>query len=67
MNAEVCAPFEFGVQILFASYYYRVLVLSNEPLPATREVSRRLREPLVVIDSGMATDISVGSLRLAKR
>ena len=67
MTAEVCAPFEFGVQILFESYYNRVLVLSNEPLPATREVSRRLREPLVVIDSGMATDISVGSLRLAKR
>jgi len=67
MTAEVCAPFEFGVQILFESYYNRVLVLSNEPLPATREVSRRLREPLVVIDSGMATDISVRSLRLAKR
>ncbi len=64
MTAEVRAPFEFGVQVLFESYYNRVLVLSNEPLPTTREVSRRLRESLAVIDSEMAIDISVRSLRI---
>ncbi|HJN83584.1 MAG TPA: hypothetical protein QF478_12430, partial [Verrucomicrobiota bacterium] len=67
MTAKVCAPFEFRLQVLFESYYNRLLVLGNEPLPAVREVSRRLRESLVSIDSEMAVDISVRSLRLAKR
>ncbi len=67
MTAKVCAPFGFGLQVLFESYYNRLVVLGNEPLAATREVSRRLREPLVSIDSEMASDISVRSLRLAKR
>ena len=59
--------FRSFLQVLFESYYNRLLVLGNEPLPAVREVSRRLREPLVSIDSEMAVDISVRSLRLAKR
>jgi spermidine synthase len=67
MTAKVCAPFGFGVQILFESYYNRVVVLANEALPPVREASRLLREPLAAIDSEMATDISVRSLRLAKR
>ena len=67
MTAKVRAPFEFGVQIFFESYYNRVLLLSNEPFPATREVASQLRESLTVIDSEMATDISVRALRLGKR
>jgi hypothetical protein len=67
MTAKVCAPFGFGVQVLFESFYNRVVVLANEALPSAREVSRLLRDSLTAIDSEMATDISVRSLRLAKR
>lgn len=67
MTAKVCAPFGFGVQVLFESYYNRVLVLGNEALPPAREVSRLLRAELTAIGSEMAADISVRSLRLGKR
>ncbi|MBT3615491.1 MAG: hypothetical protein HN524_05840 [Verrucomicrobia bacterium] len=67
MMAKVCAPFGFGVQVLFESFYNRVVVLANEALPSAREVSRLLRDSLTAIGSEMATDISVRSLRLAKR
>jgi len=52
---------------LFESFYNRVVVLANEALPSAREVSRLLRDSLTAIGSEMATDISVRSLRLAKR
>ena len=67
MTAKVCAPFGFGVQVLFENYHNRVVVLGNKALPATHEASQLLREPLAAIGSEMATDISVRSLRLAKR
>ncbi len=67
MMAKVCEPFEFGVQILFESFYNRVVVLSNKALPSARGVSRLLRTELNWIDSEMEMDISVRSLRLAKR
>jgi len=44
-----------------------MVVLGNKALPVTHEVSQLLREPLAAIGSEMATDISVRSLRLAKR
>jgi hypothetical protein len=67
MTAKVCAPFGFGVQVLFESFYNRVVVLANEALPSAREVSWLLRDSLTAIGSEMATDISVRSLRLVKR
>jgi hypothetical protein len=67
MTAKVCEPFGFGVQVLFESFYNRVVVLGNTPLPPTHEVSKSLRAELDWIDSEMATDISVRTLRLAKR
>jgi len=67
MTAKVCEPFGFGVQVLFESFYNRVVVLGNTPLPPTREVSKSLRAELDWIDSEMATDISVRTLSLAKR
>ncbi len=67
MTAKVRAPFGFGVQVLFESYYNRVLVLGNEALLPAREVSRLLRSELDGVDSEMAVDISVRSLRLAKQ
>ena len=67
MTAKVCAPFGFGVQVLFESYYNRVLVLGNEASPPAREVWRLLRAELTAIGSEMAADISVRSLHLGKR
>jgi len=67
MMAKVCEPFEFDVQILFESFYNQVVVLSNKALPSARGVSRLLRTELNWIDSEMEMDISVRSLRLAKR
>ena len=67
MTTKVCAPFRFGVQVLFESFYNRVVVLGNEALPPARAVSRMLRGALGGIGSKMETDISVRSLRLPKR
>ncbi|HJO09152.1 MAG TPA: hypothetical protein QGH16_04830 [Verrucomicrobiota bacterium] len=66
MMAKVCEPFGFGVQISFESYYNRVLALTNETMPTTREVSRLFRGELAGISSEMEVDINVRSLRLSK-
>ncbi|MDP6793951.1 MAG: hypothetical protein QF721_07245 [Verrucomicrobiota bacterium] len=67
MMSKVCKPFEFGVQILFESFYNRVVVLGDKGFPPARTVSRLLRAALCGIGSEMERDISVHSLRLAKR
>ena len=65
--AKVCEPFGYGVQISFESFYNRVMVLGDKALPPARTVSRSLRAALGGIGSEMERDISVRSLRLAKR
>ena len=67
MMAKVCEPFAFGVQILFESFYNRVMVLGDKAFPPARTVSRLLRAELGGIGSEMERDISVRSLCLAKR
>ena len=67
MMAKVCKSFGFGLQIVFESFYNRVVVLGDKELPQARAVSRLLRAALRAIGSEMERDISVRSLRLAKR
>ena len=67
MIRKVSEPFRCGVKITFESFYNQILVLSGRPFSSTREVSRRIRGSLAVIQSAMSTDIQVRALRLAKR
>tara|TARA_Y100001968_G_scaffold119786_1_gene109120 strand:- start:1832 stop:2608 length:777 start_codon:yes stop_codon:yes gene_type:complete len=66
MTAKIHAPFRFGLQLFFESYYNRVLVVSNETLPEARVVSRHLRKALEEVDSLISSDIRVRTLNLAK-
>ena len=67
MIRRVSEPFRHGIRITFESYYNQVIIMGNKPFSATREVSRRVRASLSAIQSVMSSDITVRTLRLAKR
>ena len=67
MIRRVSEPFRHGIRITFESYYNQVIIMGNKRFSATREVSRRVRASLSAIQSVMSSDITVRTLRLAKR
>ena len=67
MFRQVSEPFRCGIRITFESFYNQILVLSDKPFSPTREVARRIRASLTAIQSAMSSDITVRTLRLAKR
>ena len=62
MTAEVCAPFEFGVQILFESYYNRVLIQGSS-VGRARSCGDRLRKLMRLLGSDLTDDIRLRTLQ----